>query len=66
MEATQQQSHLPMMRFRRVSTGMFKGIDAVLEEAAEVATSIGPERVVSISQTETYVIVWFWDAPQGE
>jgi hypothetical protein len=66
MDATQRQSLLPTVRFRRISTGIFKGLDAVLEEAAAFATSIGPERVVSISQTETYVIVWYWDASQGE
>jgi hypothetical protein len=47
----------------RVFRGTFASWERLFSEAAEFATSIGPERVISISHsadTEGVVTVWFW------
>jgi hypothetical protein len=44
--------------------GVWKSWDNLFNEAAEYATQLGPERVVSIShscdETEGVVVVWYW------
>jgi len=65
MEATVTPERKPA---RRMSYKMFCGIlstwETLFSEAAEFATELGPERVVSISHSEDdddgVVTVWYW------
>ena len=47
--------------------GTFATWDDLFEEAAQFATSIGSERLISISHSEEkdegVVAVWYWDDP---
>jgi hypothetical protein len=53
---------------RKVEFRMFRGVmaswAALFEEAAQFATEIGPERLISIShsadRSDGVVTVWFW------
>lgn len=44
-----------------------KSLGEVCEEAAEFATSVGPERLVSVSHSSegsrSLVVVWYWTHP---
>lgn len=54
----------------RMFRGTFVSWETLLNDASEFATSIGPERVVSISQSEDdsdgVVVVWYWTNVGGE
>lgn len=53
---------------KKVEFKMFRGTftswESLLEQAAQFATLQGPERLISISQSEDHsdgiVVVWFW------
>jgi len=47
---------LKFKKFRYV----FRSHHEALQEAAEYATAIGRENVVSISHSESIVTVWYW------
>ena len=59
---------------RRVGYQVFRGTLATWEnlfsQAAELASSLGPERLISISHSEDrddgVVAVWFWSAESGK
>ena len=55
---------MSQLKFRRFKA-VIKSWQTVLEEAAEFASSVGRERVVSISHSEDHsmsiVVVWYWD-----
>ncbi|HEX5000154.1 MAG TPA: hypothetical protein VFY29_18180 [Terriglobia bacterium] len=47
----------------------FKSWQELFAQAAEFATSVGPERLISIShsadQNNGVVTVWYWGSPSG-
>ena len=49
----------------RAFQSAFKSWDALFLQAAELATELGPERVISISHSEDHnngvVVVWYWE-----
>ena len=53
-----------VMNYRKFRSSV-KTWDHLLQQAAEFATSIGEERLVSISQScdhsDAVVTVWYWD-----
>ncbi len=53
-----------VVRFR-VFRGTFTSWEALFQEAADFATSLGPERLITISQSEDrsdgVVTVWYWE-----
>lgn len=58
------------LAFRTFGNAIF-GIDAeLLQQAADFATRLGPDRVVSISHSEARyganVVVWYWQPTAGE
>ena len=58
-----------IVKYRDFRGGSLATWDELFEEAAEFATSIGPERLVSIShsadRTEGVVTVWYWGEPDA-
>jgi hypothetical protein len=65
MDARKRIPHVVRMRLEyRVFRGVWASFDSLFTEAAEFATSVGPERVVSISHSEDkgdgVVTVWYW------
>lgn len=52
------------MRFRRFNA-VIKSWETVLQEAADFASSLGRDRVVTISHSEDHnkydIVVWYWD-----
>jgi len=50
--------------------GGFLTWDALFTEAAEYASTLGPDRLISISHSEDdndgVVTVWFWTEPGGD
>ena len=52
------------MKFRKFHA-LLKSWETVFQEAADFATSLGPDRVVSVSHSEDHneaiVTVWYWD-----
>jgi hypothetical protein len=58
------------MRVRfEVFRGTFTSWDSLFEAAADLATRIGRERLISISHSadhsEGVVTVWYWDEDEG-
>ena len=51
-----------IVRFK-VFRGMLAAWDQLLSEAAEFATKVGPERLITISQNDLLVAVWYWAEP---
>lgn len=53
----------PVARYRRFR-GTFTSWDSLLSQAAEFASSIGPERLITLSHSEDkddgLVVVWYW------
>lgn len=53
---------------KKVEFKMFRGTftswERLLNDAAQFATQLGPERIISISQSEDHsdglVVVWYW------
>jgi hypothetical protein len=49
----------------RMFKGVFKSWDGLCEEAAAFASTLGPDRVCSIShsadRSDGVVIVWYWE-----
>lgn len=54
----------------RVFSSNRKSLGEVAEEAAEFATSIGPERLASVSHSaegsRSVVVVWYWRHPADD
>ena len=44
----------------KVFRGMLSTWDQLLSEAAEFATKVGRERLITISQNDLLVAVWYW------
>lgn len=59
----------PVARYRRFR-GTFSSWDSLLSQAAEFATSIGPERLITISHSEDnddgVVVVWYWSGAEED
>ena len=55
---------MSQLKFRRFSA-LIKSWETVLQEAAEFASSVGRDKIVSISHSEDHsrsiVVVWYWD-----
>jgi hypothetical protein len=55
---------MPQIKFRKF-VAIVKTWDTVFQEAAQFATTIGPDRVVSISHSadgsKAIVTVWYWE-----
>ena len=55
---------MPQMKFRKF-TAYIKSWETVFQEAADFASSVGREQVVSVSHSEDHneaiITVWFWD-----
>jgi hypothetical protein len=55
----------PAMRYELFRAGSFTTWDELMQSVADYATELGPERVVSISQSEdkgdAVVTIWYWD-----
>ena len=53
---------MPQIKFRKFVRGDW---ETIFQEAAEFATTIGPDRVVSISHSadgsKAIVTVWYWE-----
>lgn len=49
----------------RVFRGSLSKWETLAEEAAEFASRIEPERVISISQSSETVIVWYWSEQES-
>jgi hypothetical protein len=54
----------PEMKFEMFRGGSFTSWDALFQQVADFATSLGRDRVVSISQSEdqndAVIVVWYW------
>lgn len=49
----------------KVFRGSLSRWETLAEEAAEFASRIAPERLISISQSSETVIVWYWSEPES-
>ena len=54
--------HSRVLKWKRF-TGDFSTWPKLMDDAARFATELGPERVLSVSQSDSFLTVWYWSEP---